>query len=156
MSDERAAWDRRDGETSRAYEAFREYRDRGASRTTENMTTANRERAYRWSAKWDWVARATAWDDAQHMAEDRERLDSIRRMHRTHQVAARAAMTLALQALRQLQPEMMTASEVVRLLDLAQRLERQTLITSVEELQGIEQAAADDPWERIARELSGT
>lgn len=155
MSDERAAWDRRDGETSRAYEAFREYRERGPARTTESMRLASRETAYRWSARWDWVARATAWDDAQHMAEDQERLEAIRTMHRTHRIAARAAMTLALQALRQLEPDVMTASEVVRLLDLAQRLERQTLTTSVEELQGIETADADDPWDRIARELSG-
>jgi hypothetical protein len=152
---ERAAWDRRDGETSRAYAAFRAFRDLGPTRTVERVMSEGRS-AYRWCGQWDWHARATAWDDAQHMTEDAERLEAIRTMHRTHRVAARAAMTIALQALRQLQPEIMTASEVVRLLDVAQRLERQTLTTSVEELQGIEAAAIDDPWERIARELSGT
>jgi hypothetical protein len=154
VSDERAAWDRRDGETPRAYAAFRVFRDLGPTRTVDRVYEHGKS-AYRWCTQWDWHARATAWDDAQHMIEDAERLEAIRTMHRTHRVAARAAMTLALQALRQLQPEIMTASEVVRLLDIAQRLERQTLTTSIEELQGVEAAATDDPWERIARELSG-
>jgi hypothetical protein len=80
-------------------------------------------------------------------------------MHRTHQVAARSALTLALHALREMSPESMTVSEIVRLLDLATRLERDTLSSSVEQLQaaaGLLMLDDDDPWQRIADELTGT
>jgi hypothetical protein len=44
---------------------------------------------------------------------------------------------------------------VARLLELGAKLERSTLIVSVEELQGLDVGESDeeDPWERIAREL---
>jgi hypothetical protein len=53
---------------------------------------------------------------------------------------------------------MLTAGEAARLLDLGTRLERSTLLVSVEELQGrVSQPldGVDDPWDRIARELAG-
>jgi len=61
----------------------------------------------------------------------------------------------AVQALSLLSPDEMKASDVVRMMALGARLERDTLLVSVEEMQGVEEFAEDedDPWERIAREL---
>ena len=158
---ERNPWDRRDGETSKAYAAFRQYRDLGPLRTVEQMRGVGRTSAERWSARWDWQARAVAWDDATHMADDARRLEAIRTMHDTHQRAGRVAMSKALAALQRLEPDQIPPYAAARLLELGARLERETLIVSVEELQGGFPAhlpqigpPADDPWERISRELT--
>lgn len=158
---ERNAWDRRDGETDRAYHAFRQYRDLGPLRTVEQMHNVARTSAERWSARWDWAARSTAWDDASHMAEDARRLEAIRTMHDTHQRAGRAAMGKALAALARLEPEQIPPYAAAKLLELGARLERETLLVSVEEWQGTFPAhlpqlgsPVDDPWERISRELT--
>lgn len=155
MSDEeRRPWDRRAGESTLAYEGFRQYRDLGPTRTMDRLSISNTS-ARRWSGKWDWVARAGAWDDELRMVEDAERVEAIRTMHRTHQRAGRAATQIALRALQQLRPESMSPGEVVRLLDLGARLERDGLTTAVEG-QGVGDLPGEDPWERIARELAGT
>jgi hypothetical protein len=150
----RSPWDRRDGETSQAYAAFRQYRDLGPSRRVDRMSNVSVITVQRWSARWDWVARATAWDDEQAMIEDSERLDALRNMHRTHQTAARGLLAVALRALRSLDPETMTAADVVRLVDLGTQLERRTLEQSVPDLLGQGVPGVEDPWDRIAHELS--
>jgi hypothetical protein len=147
---DRHAWDRLDGESSKAYAAFRVYRDQGPNRSLEGMTST----APRWSSRWDWVMRAALWDDEIAMADDRRRLESIRTMHDNHQRAARIAIAKALAALQAALPEEIPAAAAARLLDLGTRLERETLIVSVEELQGLARGnVRDDPWEAIAREL---
>jgi hypothetical protein len=141
----------------RAYEAFRAYRDLGPLRTLDKLadiTGQNRQTIGRWSRTSDWVARAAAWDDEQHMIEDRERLEAIRSMHANHRTAARAVQAYALAALRGLDTESASPADVARLLDLGTRLERLTLTQSVEQLQRGEGIALDDPWTRLARELS--
>jgi hypothetical protein len=110
----------------------------------------------RWSSQWDWLARATAWDDETHLLDDRRRLEAIRTMHDTHQRAARAAIGKALAALAATAPEDIPASAAARLLELGTALERETLTVSVEALQGVARAEHEpDPWEAIARELQG-
>ena len=153
---ERRPWDRRPRESTASHERFRTFRDLGPSRTLERAAAAagSTLRAMRdLSAKWDWAARATAWDDECRMIEDAERLETIRNMHRNHQIAGRAAFTVATRALAQLQPSDLNPGEVVRLLDLGYRLERAGL-TAAEEQAGID-VPGEDPWEQIARELSG-
>lgn len=154
MSDERRPWERREGESSQAYAAFRLYRDLGPHRA-HKLLDVPRHSVERWSAQWDWVARSTAWDDEQAMVEDAARLDALRQMHHTHQVVARTAMAIAGRALAQLDIERMSAGDVVRMIETAAALERQTLTQSVSELLGQGSSGIEDPWERIAHELSG-
>jgi hypothetical protein len=152
-------WERLPGETTLAYSAFRQYRDLGPTRTVDQVRGVAPTSAQRWCSRWDWPARATAWDDEVHRLEDRHRLEAIRSMHETHQRAGRAAMAKAIAALQALQPAEIGASAAARLLELGARLERQTLLVSVDELQGRSPAVEDvgvDPWEVIARELQGT
>jgi hypothetical protein len=109
-----------------------------------------------WSSRWSWVARAEAWDDEQYRLEDRQRLGAIRTMHQNHQRAGRAAMRMALQALDRLEPSRIPAGAAARLLELGARLERETLLVSVEDLQGVSvEEPGEDPWDRIARALEG-
>jgi hypothetical protein len=153
----RAAWDRREGETAQAYAAFRVYRDLGPLRTVDKMMGVARTSAQRWSRRWDWQARAVAWDDSVHQEEDRARLEAIRTMHSTHQAAGRAAMAKALQVLNALKPSDVPATAAARLLEVGARLEERTLLRSVAELQGLARAEpvpGEDPFDAIAREFN--
>jgi hypothetical protein len=154
-------WDRRMNEPSKAYASFRVFRDLspthrdlGKVATEAGVTERSTER---WANQWDWRGRADAWDDACHAVDDAERLDAIRSMHKTHRQAGRIAVLKAVQALNLLQADQMAEhpATIARLLELGAKLERSTLIVSVEELQGIEveDEVTEDPWERIAREL---
>lgn len=156
---ETQAWDRQHSEPTKAYAAFRMYRDQPSSqRNLQAVAEAvgvTARMVRRWAQNWDWRNRADAWDDTCHRAEDQERLEAIRSMHAVHRRVGRAAITKAALALQALNPESMPPSIIARLLDLGAKLERSTLIVSVEELQGIDayETEEDDPWERIAREL---
>jgi hypothetical protein len=157
---EQEPWDRLQGEPTKAYGAFRVYRDSNpVQRTvaaTALQTGLSETTCKRYAAQWLWQPRADAWDDACHHTEDQERLEAIRQMHKVHRSAGRLAMGKAMQALQQLAPNDLNATQVARLLQLGAKLERDTLIVSVEELQGIEDIddSDDDPWERISRELT--
>lgn len=154
----RAPWDRREGESARQYEAFRFFRDLGPLRALGDVLIGpSYATVTRWAVRWDWKARAVAWDDEVHRAEDAHRLEAIRTMHADHRAAGRAARAKALEALAMLDASEVTAAGAARLLDLGTRLERATLTTSVEELQGLgpHDPTSDDPWDRIARELAG-
>jgi hypothetical protein len=152
------AWDRQKGEPTKAYGAFRVYRDMNPVQRSMDavaqQTGLSGRRVRQLALDWQWRERTTAWDDACHRTEDHERLEAIRAMHQVHRRAGRMAITKALQGLNLLQAEEMPPSTIARLLDLGAKLERSTLIVSVEELQGIEVLEdVEDPWERIAREL---
>lgn len=152
-------WERQPGEPTRAHGAFRVYRDlpsmqRDIERVAERAKVSGRT-IRSWAATWEWRERVAAWDDECHRAEDAERLELIRDMHAVHRRAGRAAVEKAVQALNFIAPDEMPATAVARLLELGAKLERSTLVVSVEELQGIEMYGdeGDDPWDRIAREL---
>jgi hypothetical protein len=153
------AWERLPGELGRAYAVFRSYRDLPVAdrrlETVAEQAGVSPRQVRAWAARWDWRERADAWDDEVHRIDDRERLEAIRTMHANHRRAGRAALLKALQALQHLDPAAMPAGSVARLLELGARLERDTLLVSVEKLQGVEVdgEASEDPWERIAREL---
>lgn len=150
-------WDRRPGESGRAYESFRRFRDLGPLRTLDQLVGgAGTERLgtlREWSRRNDWRDRAQAWDDELHRLQDRRRLEELRGMHDRHQRAGRMAMSKALAALQGVKPEDIPPYAAARLLELGTRLERDTLVVSVEELQGVAPAPVEDPWEAIAREL---
>jgi hypothetical protein len=153
------AWERQPNESTDLYAAFRIFRDqpahqRNIAKVAEQISLSPR-RAREWAVDWNWRERAAQWDDACHRIEDQERLEAIRSMHKMHRSAGRAAIVKAMQALQQLTPDQLTVGAIARFLDLGAKLERSTLIVSVEELQGIEvdEDEVEDPWERIAAEL---
>lgn len=73
-----SAWDRRDGESVKAYRAFIAYRDLGAERSLSKVAqqlSKSETIIKRWSSQFDWVARAQAWDDEQQTVADETMLD---------------------------------------------------------------------------------
>lgn len=152
---ERHAWDRLPSETTKAYAAFRTWRDLGIRRALGNIPGTSLAMARRWSTLHSWAARAVAWDDESARLEDLDRLEALRSMHSNHARAARAVQQYALAALARLDISDASPADVARLLELGARLERITLTESVEELQGKPvHTDVDDPWGRISRELS--
>lgn len=159
LEDEARAWDRMTDEPLDAYASFRIFRDlnplqRKLTKVAQDANISERQ-ARVLAAKWDWRDRVAQWDDECHRIEDVERLESIRQMHKLHRSAGRLAISKAMQALQLLEPNEITPGTVARLLELGTKLERMTLLTSVEEMQGFEEEdeEAEDAWERIAREL---
>jgi hypothetical protein len=148
-------WDRRPRESSRAYAAFRAFRDLGPLRTFDDLVTPDRSRhsLRMWSARHDGAARAAAWDDELHRAADVRRLEAIREMHDAHARAGRMIVSKALAALAKVPVDEIPPYVAGRLLEVGARLERETLTVSVEQLQGRDAPLPDDPWEIIAREL---
>jgi len=157
--DSRTPWDRRPGESTRAYESFRRFRDLGPLRSLDQLVDEDagiRHGTLReWSRRLDWKDRAAAWDDEAHRLEDLSRLEELRAMHGRHQRAGRLAMGKALAALQNVDAADIPPYAAARLLELGARLERDTLVVSVESLQGVAPAPIEDPWEAIARELDG-
>lgn len=154
---DRDPWERLPTETSVAYEAFRVYRDLGATRTHAAVAGYAPSSLHRWARVHRWQERAQAWDTEAHRLEDQRRLEQIRAMDETHQRAARALITAGLRALQDL-PKL-TPHQAARFVDLGTRLERSALLG--EHLAAPSPAAVADadaelsPLERIARELAG-
>jgi hypothetical protein len=153
----RDPWDRRSGEPSRAYETFRRFRDLGPLRRLDALVDPAHEitavTLRTWQARHDWLDRAAAWDDEVHRAADAARIEAIRDMHTRHTEAGRTLQAIALRVLEvYTEPEDVRPADAARLMDLGVRIERDTLLHSVEELQGVAPATTD-PWEAISREL---
>jgi len=75
---EEKVWTRRDDETSKAYKAFEIYRNMGRNRSIRKTHdevygegAGNIRFVHHWSSKYDWVDRATAFDD--HLEEKRRK-----------------------------------------------------------------------------------
>lgn len=75
LSDRIQAWHRLPGEGEKAYEAFETYLHLGKDRSIDNVSTAlvkSRSLLSKWSAKYDWVDRARAYDNAIISVTDQE------------------------------------------------------------------------------------
>jgi hypothetical protein len=159
VNGEHEPWERRDSEPAKDYAVFRVYRDLPALArkltSVPELAGCSETHVRNLARRWDWQERVDAWDDECHRTEDRERLEAIRQMHQLHRAAGRSTLTKALQALQLLRPEQMSPGVIARMIELGARLERNTLLVSIEEMQGVEEYDDDteDAWERIAREL---
>jgi len=83
---QRAIYERQPGETSKAWEAWRTYRDFGISRSLAAVASEmgiDKRRIEEWSSKWRWVDRVVAWeidqDRLDRMAREKARQEMIER-----------------------------------------------------------------------------
>lgn len=96
----RRAWDRRPGETDRAWAAFNAYLRLGPERTLADAAEAiGRPRGYRetlkyWSVKYDWRIRAAAWDEHVEARVNDARTDELEQAARRQARIAEAALGL--------------------------------------------------------------
>lgn len=117
----RAIWLQQHRETKKAYEEFIAYRD------SEHRSTREHSNGFYNSVRWSWGERVKAWD-AHLVQQEAEKLIRYRiDMNERHRAIAKLAQSRAAQWLRNLDERTiakMKAGEVVRLLEVATRLER--------------------------------
>lgn len=113
MSEE---WDRRKGERANAHAAFGSYLDMGVARSITKLSSllnAPRSTLASWSRRWDWVARADAYDrwvEESARAQNRERLLAGRR----HAAAlGERSLRLVSERLSRLAPEEVPVSQLL-------------------------------------------
>jgi hypothetical protein len=148
-------WERRPGESSKAHQAFALYRDLGPGRCLDEASrryhgqrgadhTAPAARAprasgqiRRWARRWDWAARAAAWDHELQRRQQAEQVAAVRDMAERHAREAVLLQNKAVERLRQLRPEELNPRETLAFLVEAAKLER---------------LARGEPTERVAEE----
>ena len=124
-------WDRQQGETSKAYEAFCIYRDMGIQRSLGKVAEVLQKSETlmgRWSGANKWVKRAAAWDDEQERIEreaaQKEQAKAIREMRKRHSDLAQAMLIKSARALARIPDDEIKAGDVSRMVDIASKLER--------------------------------
>lgn len=127
MAKNNEPWERQEGETAKAFEAFCVYRDLGIQRSIAKTgkslgkTCAHLEA---WSSKYNWVERATQWDAEQDRAVRQQQLDDIKKMRKRHADLAEAMLIKAARALKRIPDDEIKAGDVTRMLDIATKVER--------------------------------
>jgi hypothetical protein len=126
-------WDRLPNERSKAYRFFCLYRDLGPTRTLEKLShvkdsdlnrVATRANLKVYSRKYQWVARARSYDD--YRAE-KERIDNERHileMNRRQAEDGRFFQRIAVESLKELEPEELRPTDVDRIFNTGVKTER--------------------------------
>lgn len=122
-------WERLPGESSKAYQAFCEYRDMGADRSIRKLAQARGKPTStkwlsHWSAKYSWVERAKAYDDYLEQEKRKEQEKAILEMVERHTKEAMALQQKALERLKSLDPNELSTRDVLSYLMEAIKLER--------------------------------
>ena len=160
MSDERKPWERVDGETVKAYEAFRIYRDLGPERSMrkagevlgKSMGTLDR-----WTSRFDWRLRVEAYEDELERARLKERNESIAKMHNRHAQLSRKMQAKALKRLETLKPSELSPADLLKYVEVATKLERVSMgePETIEERRTLEDPSTSNAREHLARLLDG-
>lgn len=124
-------WDRREEESSKAYEAFTIYRDMGTERSLAKVAeelSKSEQLMKRWSYTHGWVERASKWDDEQDRIEreiaQKEQAKAIREMRKRHADLGQAMLIKAARALARIPEDEIRPGDISRLVDTASKLER--------------------------------
>lgn len=124
-------WERRQDETSKAYEAFCVYRDMGRERSLSKVSEKLHKSETlmgRWSRTNDWVKRAALWDDEQERIEreiaQKEQAKAIREMRKRQAEYGYALQLKALNGLKRIPVDELTATDIVRMMVEGGKLER--------------------------------
>lgn len=120
-------WERQEGETVKAFEAFCVYRDLGKTRSQEKTAaqlSKSRQQICKWSAKYSWVERVGAWEEEQDRLIRIELTKDIGAMRKKHADIANALLIKAAQALKKIPDSEIKASDISRMIETATKLER--------------------------------
>lgn len=129
MSKKPKPWERQPGESMKAYEAFKIYRDlgpmdRSQEKVKEKLDKSSRATIGKWSSEFNWVKRAKAWDDEQDRVIRAENLKEITKMRKRHADLAVDMLVKAAKALKKIPEDEISAREISQMVDTASKLER--------------------------------
>lgn len=120
-------WERQNGETVKAFEAFCVYRDLGKTRSQEKTAeklSKSRQQMCKWSMKYNWVERVSAWEEEQDRLIRVELTKDIGAMRKKHADIANALLIKAASALRKIPENEIKASDISKMIETATKLER--------------------------------
>lgn len=129
-------WDRQPGEGTQAFKAFTAYRDSGingarrslqktaASLIKRDGTPYSTGTLTEWSGKYNWQARVNAFDDDLDRLSQEEIRRGVVAMAKEHISMAKEVRDTAMEALRILPRQEMSASDIVKMLDFSVKTER--------------------------------
>jgi transposase-like protein len=114
-------WERQSGESEQAHAAFLLYRDmpkgeRSVARVGQECGK-NPSLLERWSAAWQWVQRAAAWDEEQLRVADAATLEAIRATNKAIHEACVMSRNKAVAALKNKNYEEMSIQELLLVFD---------------------------------------
>ena len=125
--EERKPWERLPDESTEAYEAFKVYRDmegkRSQNRVGEKLGKSDTLMS-RWSADYDWVKRAQAWDDEVEREASKNLLKEIAKMRARQRKQALKMQLKGLDLLNGINVGDAKLSEIVSLMKLGMEQER--------------------------------
>lgn len=119
-------WERQVGESIIAFNAFCAYRDmedRSIRKVAFDLHKSSTNIG-KFSSKWNWVERVAAWDALQDEIVRKQQLDDIRKMRKRHADLSSQMLLKATKALKAMKIEDMTPQDVIRMTDVASKLER--------------------------------
>lgn len=125
--DDRLPWEKQKGESRQAFEAFSTYRDMGAARSlTKVAKKLNKSVTIlgRWSGRWNWVERASAWDLELDRQNREAQIEAIKEMSERHTREAMLFQQKVLERLRELRPGELSPQDMARWFEVAVKVER--------------------------------
>jgi hypothetical protein len=136
----RASYERLEGESKKAFEAFVEYRNMGLDRSIAKVGAKLGKSVSlleRWSSKYSWVERAKEYDAEMDrkalLQQEKERKEMVKR----HAKQAMMFQQKVLERIRSLNPNELTPSELIRWFETSVKIERLSRGESTE-IQSIE------------------
>lgn len=147
-------WERQEGESDVAFEAFKIYRDMGAKRSGSKVAgklSKSLTIIRRWSSRWKWLLRCESWELEEDRIHRAGMLRSKQKMDREHIDIAREIRSFATGQLRALQAEAKKKKEDLDTVLLG----HPDLLRFLTEAAKLERVAHGEPGEVIANYMSG-
>ena len=120
-------WERQEGESEKAFEAFAIYKDMGANRSIQMVGQKlgkSRVLIERWSSRWNWVERARAYDNVLEKEAEAAAIKERKEMLKRHVGISMQLQKKALEALQLLSVEDICARDIKEFLKVSTEIER--------------------------------
>jgi hypothetical protein len=153
-------WERQEGESVKAYEAFQCYLNLGETRSqrlVSEQLSKSRQLISRWSANYQWVERVAAYENDLQRQAHAEAVKKARQMADRHISIAMKMQQKALQALKEMDPRDIDPKNLVAFIREATKLERENrteIVKDTNPATGAEAASSSladvisEAWER--------
>lgn len=153
-------WERQEGESVKAYEAFQCYLNLGETRSqrlVSEQLSKSRQLISRWSANYQWVERVAAYENDLQRQAHAEAVKKARQMADRHISIAMKMQQKALQALKEMDPRDIDPKNLVAFIREATKLESENRTEIVKDTNpdtGAEAASSSladvisEAWER--------